>query len=146
MFSFDGFDDIQSCVCVAALSNVYTDVGSSLDEIRSALEEDEAGEKSLMEVVGQKGLLARSAVLQEIQKELKKYEAAHQAASNTNTELHRAMNQHIPNLRLLQGSVEELRKSLPQPQLNQGKSVFYRCTCTLNDIEVICVHSLCAFF
>lgn len=123
-------------VCVAALSNVYTDVGSSLDEVRSALEEDEAGEKSLMEVVGQNGLPARSAVLQEIQKELKKYEAAHQTASNTNTELHRAMNQHIPNLRLLQGSVEELRKSLPQPQLSQGKSVFYRCT--LKDIEFIC--------
>ncbi|XP_039534811.1 tyrosine-protein phosphatase non-receptor type 23b isoform X2 [Pimephales promelas] len=104
------------------LSNVYTDVGSSLDEVRSALEEDEAGEKSLMEVVGQNGLPARSEVLQEIQKELKKYEAAHQTASHTNTELHRAMNQHIPNLRLLQGSVEELRKSLPQPQLSQDET------------------------
>ncbi|XP_067267460.1 tyrosine-protein phosphatase non-receptor type 23b isoform X1 [Chanodichthys erythropterus] len=116
-------DTVKNLVqAMQALSNVYTDVGSSLDEIRSALEEDEAGEKSLMEVVGQKGLLARSAVLQEIQKELKKYEAAHQAASNTNTELHRAMNQHIPNLRLLQGSVEELRKSLPQPQLNEDET------------------------
>lgn len=110
-------------VCVAALSNVYTDVGSSLDEVRSALEEDEAGEKSLMEVVGRKGLPTRPSVFQDIQKELKKYEAAHQAASNTNTELHKAMNQHIPNLRLLQGSIEELRKSLPQPELSQGKSV-----------------------
>ncbi|KAF4100539.1 tyrosine-protein phosphatase non-receptor type 23b [Onychostoma macrolepis] len=104
-----------------ALSNVYTDVGSSLDEVRSALEEDEAGEKSLMEVVGQKGLPTRPAVFQDIQKELKKYEAAHQAASNTNTELHNAMNQHIPNLRLLQGSIEELRKSLPQPELSQDE-------------------------
>ncbi|XP_067281615.1 tyrosine-protein phosphatase non-receptor type 23b [Pseudorasbora parva] len=116
-------DTVKNLVqAMQALSSVYTDVGSSLDEVRSALEEDEAGEKSLMEVVGQKGLPARSAVLQEIQKELKKYEAAHQAASNTNTELHRAMNQHIPNLRLLQGSVEELRKSLPQPQLSQDET------------------------
>lgn len=111
-------------VCVAALSNVYTDVGSSLGEIRSALEEDEAGEKSLMEVVGQRGLPPDPSALQEVQKELKKYEAAHEAASQTNTELHRAMNQHIPNLRLFQGSVEDLRNSLPQPQLTQGKIMF----------------------
>ncbi|XP_051527115.1 tyrosine-protein phosphatase non-receptor type 23-like [Myxocyprinus asiaticus] len=113
-------DTVRNLVqAMQALSNVYTDVGSSLEEIHSALEEDEAGEKSLMEVVGQKGLPARPPALQEIQKDMKKYEAAHQAASHTNTELHRAMNQHIPNLRLLQGSVEELRNSLPQPQLSQ---------------------------
>lgn len=115
-------DTVKNLVqAMQALSNVYTDVGSSLDEVRSALEEDEAGEKSLMEVVGQKGLPTRPAVYQDIQKELKKYEDAHQTASNTNTELHKAMNQHIPNLRLLQGSIEELRKSLPQPELSQDE-------------------------
>uniref|UniRef100_A0A8C1K2R4 Protein tyrosine phosphatase, non-receptor type 23, b n=1 Tax=Cyprinus carpio TaxID=7962 RepID=A0A8C1K2R4_CYPCA len=116
-------DTVKNLVqAMQALSNVYTDVGSSLDEVRSALEEDEAGEKSLMEVVGQKGLPTRPAVFQDIQKELKKYEAVHQTASNTNTELHKAMNQHIPNLRLLQGSIEELRKSLPQPELSQDET------------------------
>ncbi|XP_016297488.1 tyrosine-protein phosphatase non-receptor type 23-like [Sinocyclocheilus anshuiensis] len=115
-------DTVKNLIrAMQALSNVYTDVGSSLDEVRCALEEDEAGDKSLMEVVGQKGLPTRPAVFQDIQKELKKYEAAHQAASNTNTELHKAMNQHIPNLRLLQGSIEELRKSLPQPELSQDE-------------------------
>ncbi|XP_057211388.1 tyrosine-protein phosphatase non-receptor type 23b [Triplophysa rosa] len=113
-------DTVKNLVqAMQALSNVYTDVGSSLEEIRSALEEDEAGEKSLMEVMGQKGLPPRPSALQEVQKELTKYEAAHEAASQTNTELHRAMNQHIPNLRLFQGSVEDLRNSLPQPQLSQ---------------------------
>lgn len=115
-------DTVKNLVrAMQALSNVYTDVGSSLNEVRSALEEDEAGEKSLMEVVGRKGLPTRPSVFQDIQKELKKYEAAHQAASNTNTELHKAMNQHIPNLRLLQGSIEELRKSLPQPEFSQDE-------------------------
>ncbi|XP_043073303.1 tyrosine-protein phosphatase non-receptor type 23b [Puntigrus tetrazona] len=115
-------DTVKNLVqAMQALSNVYTDVGSSLDEVRGALEEDEAGEKSLMEVVGQKGLPARPAIFQDIQKEWKKYEAVHQTASNTNTELHKAMNQHIPNLRLLQGSIEELRKSLPQPELSQDE-------------------------
>uniref|UniRef100_A0A8B9HJR2 Protein tyrosine phosphatase, non-receptor type 23, b n=1 Tax=Astyanax mexicanus TaxID=7994 RepID=A0A8B9HJR2_ASTMX len=102
-----------------ALSGVYTDVGSSLEEARAALGEDEAGEKSLVEVVGQKGLPTRPPALQELQQELKKYETAHQEASHTNTELHRAMNEHIPNLRLLQGPLEELRNNLPQPQLSQ---------------------------
>lgn len=117
-------DTVKNLVqAMQALSNVYTDVGSSLDEVRSALEEDEAGEKGLIELVGQKGLPAKPSVFQDIQKDLKKYEAAHQTASNSNTELHRAMNQHIPNLRLLQGSVEELRKSLPQPELSQEETV-----------------------
>ena len=113
-------------MCSTALSGVYTDVGSSLEEARSALAEDEAGEKGLVEVLGQKGLPPRPPALEELQKELKKYEAAHEAASHTNTELHRAMNQHIPNLRLLQGPLDELRKSLPHPQLSQGECV---CAC-----------------
>ncbi|KAI5629370.1 protein tyrosine phosphatase-like isoform X1, partial [Silurus asotus] len=90
-----------------ALSSVYTDVGSNLKDVRSALEEAEAREKT--------------PELTELQNEFKKYEAVHQAASQSNTELHQAMNQHIPNLRLLQGTLEELRNSLPRPQLSQGE-------------------------
>lgn len=102
---------------------MYTDVGAYLEEVRNALEEDEAGEKTLGNVVGQKGLPPRSPELTELQKEFRKYEAAHQVASQTNTELHKAMSQHIPNLRLLQGPLDELRKSLPQPQLSQGETM-----------------------
>ncbi|XP_062841796.1 tyrosine-protein phosphatase non-receptor type 23b [Trichomycterus rosablanca] len=102
-----------------ALSGVYTDVSSYLEDIRNALEEDEAGEKSLLNVVEQKALPPRTSALQELQTEFKKYMTAHQAASQSNTELHKAMNQHIPNLRLLQGPLEELRKSLPRPQLSE---------------------------
>lgn len=109
-----------------ALSSVYTDVGSELEEVRNALEEDEAGEKTLVNVVGEKGLPPRPPELTELQKEFRKYETAHQVASQTNTELHKAMNQHIPNLRLLQGPLDELRKSLPQPQLSQGEAL---CAC-----------------
>ncbi|XP_072532592.1 tyrosine-protein phosphatase non-receptor type 23b [Salminus brasiliensis] len=112
-------DAVKSLVqAMQALSGVYTDVGSSLEEAQTALAEDEAGEKSLVEVLGQKGLPPRPPALQDLQKELKKYEAAHQEASQTNTELHKAMNQHIPSLRLLQGPLDELRKNLPQPQLS----------------------------
>ncbi|XP_060713065.1 tyrosine-protein phosphatase non-receptor type 23b [Tachysurus vachellii] len=99
-----------------ALSGVFTDVGSYLEEVRNALEKDEAEEKALMNVVGQKELPPE---LTELQQEFRKYEAAHQVASQSNTELHKAMNLHIPNLRLLQGPLDELRNSLPQPQLTQ---------------------------
>lgn len=115
-----------------ALSGVYTDVGAYLEEVRNALEEDEAGEKTLGNVVGQKGLPPRSPELTELQKEFRKYEAAHQVASQTNTELHKAMSQHIPNLRLLQGPLDELRKSLPQPQLSQDD------TSSLQTMKRIC--------
>ncbi|MCI4392313.1 hypothetical protein PGIGA_G00144570 [Pangasianodon gigas] len=115
-----------------ALSSVYTDVGSYLEEVRNALEEDEAGEKTLVNVAGQKGLPPRPPELTELQKEFRKYETAHQVASQTNTELHKAMNQHIPNLRLLQGPLEELRKSLPQPQLSQDD------TSSLQTMKRIC--------
>ncbi|XP_058233386.1 tyrosine-protein phosphatase non-receptor type 23b isoform X2 [Hemibagrus wyckioides] len=102
-----------------ALSSVYTDVGSYLEEVRNALEEVEAGDKALLNVVGQKELPPRPPELMELQNEFRKYEAAHQAASQTNTDLHKAMNQHIPNLRLLQGPLDELRNSLAQPQLTE---------------------------
>lgn len=110
-------------VCCTALSSVYTDVGSYLEEVRNALEEDEAGDKALLNVVGQKELPPRPPELTELQNEFRKYEAAHQAASQTNTDLHKAMNKHIPNLHLLQGPLDELRNSLAQPQLSEGESL-----------------------
>lgn len=105
-------------VCCTALSSVYTDVGTYLEEVRNALEE-EAG----VNIVGQKGLPPMPPELAKLQNESRKYEAAYHTASRTNIQLHKAMNQHISNLRLLQGPLEELRKSLPQPQLSQGETV-----------------------
>ncbi|XP_030645424.1 tyrosine-protein phosphatase non-receptor type 23b isoform X2 [Chanos chanos] len=113
-------DTVESLVqAMQALSGVYTDAGASVREVQAVLEEDEAGERSLMEVLGGVGLPPRPQALRDAQKELQRYENAHQAASQTNAELHRAMEQHIPNLRLLQGPLEQLRISLPQPQLSQ---------------------------
>ncbi|XP_026870758.2 tyrosine-protein phosphatase non-receptor type 23b [Electrophorus electricus] len=113
-------DTVKSLVqAMQALSGVYTDVGSSLEEACHALEEDEAGEKTLVWVDGQNEHPGRPAALQELQRELQKYKEAHQTASHTNMELHHAMNQHVPNLRLLQGPLEQLKSSLPQPQLSQ---------------------------
>lgn len=112
------------------LSGVFTDVESSLKEIRDVLEVDEAGERALQEVGGPPAGEVHPAVqaqaLAEIRRDLEKYMEAHEKASFTNTELHRAMNLHISNLRLLGGPLESLRDALPRPQLSEGECV---CVC-----------------
>lgn len=109
----------------SVLSGVFTDVESSLKEIRDVLEGDEAGERALQEMCGPTAaelhLAAQSQALAEIQRDLEKYMEAHEKASFTNTELHRAMNLHISNLRLLGGPLESLRDALPKPQLSEGE-------------------------
>lgn len=111
------------------LSGVFTDVESSLREIRDVLEADEAGERSLLEAggpaAGELHTAAQAQALAEIRRDLEKYMEAHEKASFTNTELHRAMNLHISNLRLLGGPLESLKEALPRPQLNEGESLFH---------------------
>uniref|UniRef100_A0A7N8XVD9 Tyrosine-protein phosphatase non-receptor type 23 n=1 Tax=Mastacembelus armatus TaxID=205130 RepID=A0A7N8XVD9_9TELE len=106
------------------LSGVFTDVESSLKEIRDVLEADEAGERTLKEVGGRATGELHPAVqgqaLAEIHRDLEKYMEAHEKASFTNTELHRAMNLHISNLRLLGGPLDSLREALPQPLLSEA--------------------------
>lgn len=100
---------------------------SSLREIKDVLEADEAGEKALQEAGGAPARdmhqPAQTQALAEIRRDLEKYMEAHEKASFTNTELHRAMNLHISNLRLLGGPLESLKEALPRPQLNEGKSL-----------------------
>ena len=113
------------------LSGVFTDVESSLKEIRDVLELDEAGEQSLQEVAGPTAgevhPAAQAQALAEIRRDLEKYMEAHEKASFTNTELHRAMNLHISNLRLLGGPLESLRDALPRPQLSEGEVLRLSC-------------------
>ena len=104
----------------SVLSGVFTDVEASLKEIRSVLDEDEAGERKLEEAAGKQAVPARPGALAELRRDLEKYMEAHEKASFTNTELHRAMNLHISNLRLLGGPLDTLREALPKPQLSEG--------------------------
>ncbi|XP_008429118.1 tyrosine-protein phosphatase non-receptor type 23 [Poecilia reticulata] len=117
-------DTVKSLIqSMQVLSGVFTDVESSLKEIRDVLEGDEAGERALQEMCGPTAAelhpAAQSQALAEIQRDLEKYMEAHEKASFTNTELHRAMNLHISNLRLLGGPLESLREALPRPQLSE---------------------------
>lgn len=112
--------------CSQGLSGVFTDVESSLKEIRDVLEADETGERALQEAggaaAGEVHPAAQALALAEIRRDLEKYMEAHEKASFTNTELHRAMNLHISNLRLLGGPLESLKEALPRPQLSEGGS------------------------
>ncbi|MED6251346.1 hypothetical protein ATANTOWER_028946, partial [Ataeniobius toweri] len=117
-------DTVKSLIqSMQVLSGVFTDVESSLKEIRDVLEVDETGERAVQEICGPTAAeihpAAQSQGLAEIQRDLEKYMEAHEKASFTNTELHRAMNLHISNLRLLGGPLESLREALPRPQLSE---------------------------
>ncbi|KAK7146978.1 hypothetical protein R3I94_009733 [Phoxinus phoxinus] len=103
------------------LSGVFTDVEASLREIRDVLDEDEAEERRLEEAAGKQAIPDRPSTLAELRRDLEKYLEAHEKASFTNTELHRAMNLHISNLRLLGGPLDTLREALPRPQLSEDE-------------------------
>ncbi|XP_021237787.1 tyrosine-protein phosphatase non-receptor type 23 [Numida meleagris] len=119
-------DTVKNLVqSMQVLSGVFTDVEASLKEIRDLLEEDEAQERKLQELLG-KGSVPQgsppppsSAGLAEVSKECSKYMEVHEKASFTNTELHKAMNLHIGNLRLLSGPLEQVRAALPSPTLSE---------------------------
>uniref|UniRef100_A0A8D3CTA9 Tyrosine-protein phosphatase non-receptor type 23 n=1 Tax=Scophthalmus maximus TaxID=52904 RepID=A0A8D3CTA9_SCOMX len=100
-------------------------------EIRDVLEGDEASERALQEAggpaAGDVHLAAQGQALAEIRRDLEKYMEAHEKASFTNTELHRAMNLHISNLRLLGGPLESLREALPRPQLSEEEVAGLQC-------------------
>lgn len=125
-------DTVKSLIqSMQGLSGVFTDVESSLREIRDVLEADEAGERSLLEAggpaAGELHTAAQAQALAEIRRDLEKYMEAHEKASFTNTELHRAMNLHISNLRLLGGPLESLKEALPRPQLNEEEVAGLQC-------------------
>lgn len=107
----------------SVLSGVFTDVEASLKDIRDLLEEDELLDQKLQEAVGQAGanMAGSKTELAEVRREWAKYMEVHEKASFTNSELHRAMNLHVGNLRLLSGPLDQVRAALPTPALTSGE-------------------------
>ncbi|XP_044109628.1 tyrosine-protein phosphatase non-receptor type 23 [Neovison vison] len=113
-------DTVRNLVqSMQALSGVFTDVEASLKDIRELLEEDELLEQKLQEALGQAGAgqAGSKAELAEVRRDWAKYMEVHEKASFTNSELHRAMNLHVGNLRLLSGPLDQVRAALPTPAL-----------------------------
>ncbi|XP_037383999.1 tyrosine-protein phosphatase non-receptor type 23 [Talpa occidentalis] len=113
-------DTVRNLVqSMQVLSGVFTDVEASLKDIRDLLEEDELLDQKLQEAVGQAAASAAvsKTELTEVRREWAKYMEVHEKASFTNSELHRAMNLHVGNLRLLSGPLDQVRAALPTPTL-----------------------------
>lgn len=114
-------DTVRNLVqSMQVLSGVFTDVEASLKDIRDLLEEDEVLEQKLQEAVGPAAAstAVSKAELAEVRREWAKYMEVHEKASFTNSELHRAMNLHVGNLRLLSGPLDQVRAALPSPALS----------------------------
>ena len=103
---------------LTALSSVATDVESNIHEIMDLLENEAKQEAEFQKIFGKRRV---NHVLEEIEKECKKYEEGLTKASLSNQELHKAMNTHISNLRLLSGPLEELQSTLPSVELERCK-------------------------
>ncbi|CAM5121048.1 unnamed protein product [Natator depressus] len=114
-------DTVKNLVqSMQVLSGVFTDVEASLKEIRDLLDDDELQDQKLQELLGKPGSPPSPSLgLTEVSKEWTKYMEVHEKASFTNTELHKAMNLHISNLRLLSGPLEQVRTALPAPALTE---------------------------
>ncbi|XP_069815302.1 tyrosine-protein phosphatase non-receptor type 23 [Dendropsophus ebraccatus] len=114
-------DTVKSLVqSMQALSGVFTDVEASLKDIKDILDEEEKEEKKLQDEVGKANVPPSSSpAVAEVSKEWTKYMEVHEKASFTNTELHKAMNLHISNLRLLSGPLDQLQQALPAPTLTE---------------------------
>lgn len=59
------------------------------------------------------GKRTENVTVDELRRDCAKYEEALSKAAQSNAELHRAMNTHITNLRLLSSPLAELHKALP---------------------------------
>ncbi|XP_048190700.1 LOW QUALITY PROTEIN: tyrosine-protein phosphatase non-receptor type 23 [Perognathus longimembris pacificus] len=118
-------DTVKNLVqSMQVLSGVFTDVEASLKDVKDLLDEDERQEQKLQEALGPAAATATAtaprggkAELAEVRREWAKYMEVHEKASFTNSELHRAMNLHVGNLRLLSGPLEQVRAALPSPAL-----------------------------
>lgn len=95
------------------LSSVYTDVESSLAEVKQLLNDEQERERQFH------GSAKRppSMILNELSLEANRYSEAHAKGADSNTLLHKAINSHLPNLRTLCLPLTEIQSQLPSLQL-----------------------------
>ncbi|KAL5005900.1 hypothetical protein ScPMuIL_017058 [Solemya velum] len=102
---------------MGAVSSIAIEVDMGIKEIFLLLDNEQTSEEEFQRMFGKRSL---NVVLSEIRKECALYDEGHQKGSQSNNDLHKAMNTHITNLRLLGGPLEDLQKALPS--LEQEKS------------------------
>uniref|UniRef100_A0A146M9J2 Tyrosine-protein phosphatase non-receptor type 23 n=1 Tax=Lygus hesperus TaxID=30085 RepID=A0A146M9J2_LYGHE len=92
------------------LTDAYHDVDGMLKEIMELIKIEENAEKEYQEIMGPR---PPSIVATDLTREANKYMEVHKKAADSNETLHRAMTQHIENLRALQQPLSEIEATLP---------------------------------
>ncbi|XP_071941772.1 tyrosine-protein phosphatase non-receptor type 23-like [Antedon mediterranea] len=110
-------DAIKSLVqSMNELSNVVLDVDAELKEVEAIVNQEKQDEESYSKEFSSKPEF----VVKDIGKELKKYKEGHTKASQSNTDLHKAMEVHLANIRLLAGPLEKLQEILPSQKATES--------------------------
>ena len=94
---------------MAKLASVSSDVESSLQEIQALLKEEEGREEEFQAVVGKRP----KSIAAELERETRKYHEAHSMASESNLTLHKAMQLHVKNLKLLGLPMQDIQDTIP---------------------------------
>ncbi|XP_052812230.1 tyrosine-protein phosphatase non-receptor type 23-like isoform X2 [Mya arenaria] len=102
---------------MTAVSSVSTDVEMGIRDIQETLQEESTAELEFQDMFGKRN---PNAILSEIAQECSRLEEGHKKASQSNVNLHTAMNTHINNLKLLASPLEELQKLLPSLDQERG--------------------------
>ncbi|XP_067930761.1 uncharacterized protein [Watersipora subatra] len=95
------------------LATISTATMADIDETERILQEEKEEEEEFQTKYGKRRQLV---MIDEISGELDKCKQAFTKASQSNADLHKAMNLHIKNLNLLSSSLEEIKAELPNPQ------------------------------
>ncbi|XP_029156737.1 tyrosine-protein phosphatase non-receptor type 23 [Nylanderia fulva] len=96
------------------LSETSQDVESVLKEISKLLLEEEQKERQYQEAIGKR---PPSIVATDLTREAKKYEEAHNKASESNQALHKAITMHVKNLKILAQPLADLMAQIPSPSI-----------------------------
>ncbi|XP_071626389.1 uncharacterized protein Mop isoform X1 [Temnothorax longispinosus] len=94
------------------LSETSQDVEKVLKEISKFLLDEEQKEKQYQDAVGKR---PPSIVATDLTREAKKYEEAHNKASESNQALHKAITMHVKNLKILAQPIADLMAQIPSP-------------------------------
>lgn len=94
------------------LSDTSQDVEKILKEIKKLLLDEEQKEKEYQDTVGKR---PPSIVATDLTREAKKYEEAHNKASESNHALHKAVTMHVKNLKVLSQPLADLMAHIPSP-------------------------------
>ena len=91
------------------IAAVSSDVQFSLDDVKYLLENEEEQVKEYETIIGKRP----APISSDLEREYHKYREAHSMASDSNATLHKAMQLHLGNLKMLSLPLHELQGMIP---------------------------------